>query len=83
MDRDPTHVVNEDLQAALESLGIGDFSRIRRIEIEPGRITVTRNRIDGGARPFHTFPARGAATEITEIALQSAKDVARRQAVTQ
>jgi len=71
LDKDPTHVAGEDLEAALESLGISDYRRTRRIEIEPGRITVVRYRqLDG--RPF--VAGRDGATETTEIAIRYPKD---------
>lgn len=71
MDSDPTHVDANDLRAALESLGIGGWNRTKRIEIEAGRITITRMRHTEEGRPF--VAADGAATEVTEVAIRSAK----------
>jgi len=68
MDEDPTHVADKDLEAALGSLGIGDYSRIGKVGIEPGRITVVRYRTTEGRR---YLAGRDAATETTEIAIRN------------
>jgi len=80
MSNDPLKVHLDQVLEFLTSIGLDpvDANELKSVHIDPGVITVTRNRLNERARPFVVGepPDDRVATEVTTIAIDYTRDSA-------
>jgi hypothetical protein len=67
---DPFVITLEQVSEALGILGVEDIARVRRVEIEPGKVTVTRFRRDSDGNLYVVPGYDEIANEMITIAVK-------------